>query len=172
MPQAKEMTTYKPAKARALLARLGFTWRGGQLYDPRGHKVSIQLAVIGGWTDWVLVCQILQKNFQAIGIDASIKIMDEAGWTDKADKGLLSAHLHWTNGGLTPYYYFYGYMSRQSYVPTGQDASANGQTNWERWWSPEATQLLAQFRHTTDASTQRAIVDRLQKNQLDAFPYI
>src|SRR5439155_4021300 len=42
-PQATELATYNPAKARALLAKLGFTWQGGQLYDPKGQKVTIYM---------------------------------------------------------------------------------------------------------------------------------
>ncbi len=55
--------------------------------------------------------------------------------------------------------------------PTGQ-AIQNGQANWERWVSPEATTLLAQFRATTDVATQKAIVAKLEKIQLDNMPYI
>lgn len=170
--QAKELATYNQAKAKAALAALHFTWRSGQLYDPKGHKVSIQLAVPGGWTDWVLAMQIIQKNLQALGIDTSVKTMTEDAWTNDADKGLLSAHLHWTNGGATPYYYFYSYMSKASYVPVGQDASLSGQTNWQHTWSPVADKLLAQYRVSTDAATQHAIIDKLQQLQLQQFPYI
>jgi peptide/nickel transport system substrate-binding protein len=170
--QAKELATYNPAKAKALLASLGFKLKSGHLYDPRGHRVAIQLAVVNGWSDWVQSLQIIQQNLQALGIDATVKLMDQIGWQDKANKGLLDAHLQWENNGASPYYYFYGFMSKESYVPTGQDASLNGQTNWERWYSPEATTLLAQFRQTTDSGTQHAIVDKLQKIQLDNLPFI
>ncbi len=172
LPEAKEITTYNPAKAKSMLASLGFKMQNGQLMDPKGHPVAIQLSVINGWTDWVLSMQIIQQDLKAIGINATVKLMDQNSWTDKADKGELSAHLHWTNGGITPYYYFYGYMSKQSYVPTGQDASLNGQTNWERWWSPEATTLLAQFRSTSDSAQQHAIINKLEKIQLDQYPFI
>lgn len=171
-PQAKELATYNPTKAKAVLAKNGFTWKSGQLYDPKGHKVSIQLSVIGGWSDWVLSLQIIQKNLQAIGIDASVKLMDVNTWNDKAYKGLLSAYFTpWTNGGATPFYYFDAYMSQHSYTPTGQDASAKG-TNWERWWSPQADKLLTEFKTSTDAGTQHAAIDGLQKIQLEQMPMI
>jgi peptide/nickel transport system substrate-binding protein len=170
--QAKELASYKPAKARALLAKAGFTWKGGRLYDPRGHRVSIQFSVIGGWVDWVQSLQILAKNLQAIGIDASVKLMDVSGWSDKASKGLLQAAFSpWMDGGATPYYYFKAYMSKESYVPTGQAAAAKG-TNWARWWSPQAEKLLKQFSQSTDSGTQHAAIGGLQKIQLDQMPQI
>lgn len=170
--QARELATYNPTKAKATLAALGFTLKSRQLYDPKGHKVTVQLTVPGGWTDFVQGMQIIQKNLQALGIDTSVKAMTESAWTDAADKGLVSAQLHWTNGGATPYYYFYGYMSKASYVPVGQDASISGQTNWQHTWNPAADKLLARFRVSTDAAAQHAIIDKLQQMQLAAFPYI
>ncbi len=170
--QAKDLATYNPAKAHALLAQLGFTWPGGHLTDPRGHAVALQLATPASYTDWVLAYQILERDFQALGINVTVKQMSDNAWNDAADKGLVQAHFHWVNGGSTPYYYFYSYMSKESYVPVGQDASISGQTNWQHTWSPQATALLAQYRQTTDAGKQHAIVDQLQKLQLDQFPYI
>jgi peptide/nickel transport system substrate-binding protein len=171
MPQAKVLATYSPAKAKALLATQGFTWKGGQLYDPRGHKVAIQLSVPSGWTDYALDCQIMAREFQAIGIDASVKLMDLGSWTDKQNRGIFSAIIQAPPSGVTPYYYFNSYMSRPSYVPTGQDASLKG-FNLERWWSPQATQLLAQFRQSTDSGAQHAAIDGLQRLQLDQLPWI
>lgn len=170
--QARQLSTYDPQQAHAQLAAMHFTWKNGQLYDPRGHAVTIQIGVPHDWPDFDLDCQILQKEFGVLGITTNVTLMTDANWADKAHKGLLTAQLDFTNGGITPYYYFYGYMSAQSYVPTGQDASRNGQTNWERWSSPTATALLAQFDHTTDAATQHAIVDKLQQIQIQNLPFI
>ncbi len=59
---AKELTTYNPAKARALLAQLGFTFKGGRLYDPKGRPVAIQMTDPGDFTDFVASLQIMQKT--------------------------------------------------------------------------------------------------------------
>ena len=63
-------------------------------------------------------------------------------------------------------------MSKESFTPTGTDASLNGQNNWERYVSPEATTLLAQFRSTTDVAQQKAIAYKLEAIQLRDLPYI
>ncbi len=169
---ANEVTTYNPAKAKALLVQLGFKYNNGQLYDPKGKRVSFQLSVPNSFSDWILAMRIMARNFQDIGIDATSKPIDETSFYDKANKGLVDAALYWTNNGFTPYDFYYGYMSRESYVSTGQDATVNGQTNYERWWSPEATALFAQFRQTTDNATRHAIMNKLQKIQLDNMPFI
>jgi ABC-type transport system substrate-binding protein len=65
-----------------------------------------------------------------------------------------------------------GYLvSVTSYVPTGQDASVVG-NNLKRWYSSEVTNLLHQFKQTTVVATQKAIITKIEKIQLDQVPYI
>jgi len=170
--QAKDAAIYNPQRAKSMLTKAGFTYKGGLLYDPKGHNVTVELGVPHDWPDFVTNCQIMQKELSAIGIQTTIKTFIDSDWTDKSSKGVLVADLNFPNAGSTPYYYFYGFMSKESYVPTGQQANGNGQTNFERWWSPQATNLLAQFRHTTDVTTQKAIAAKLEKIQLDNMPII
>ncbi len=167
-----QLSSYNPTKASALLKSLGFKMQGGQLMDPHGGKVSVQLSVPSGWSDWVLSSNIIVKNLKAIGIDASFKGLDQPVWFIKSQEGLLDAHIHWTNFGISPYYNYYGYMSQQSFTPTGTDASLNGQTNWERYVNSQATNLLAQFRATTDVQKQHALMDKIEMIQLQQMPFI
>src|SRR5262249_19089663 len=153
--------------AKSMLQSLGFTYKNGDLYDPHGKRVSFTMIVPTGWSDWVLALQILTQDFKKIGIAVSYKTIDQAAWFTQSQSGQLDAHLHWTGFNINPYYIYYSYMSQQSFTPTGTDASLNGQANWERWTSPLATTLAAQFRKTTDVQTQHTIIDQLQKIQLD-----
>jgi len=128
-----------------------------------------------GFTDWVTSFQIIQKNLQAIGIDAPLKQIDPNVFFDKRAKGLMNAFFGAPAGGVSPYNYFNSYLSAESYVPTGQDATANGDANFERYNGPAAAQastLLAQFRGTTDSGKQHAALNGLQKLQLDQMPII
>jgi peptide/nickel transport system substrate-binding protein len=170
--QSTDLSTYNPAKAKSMLMSLGFTYKGGALYDPKGKPVAFTMIVPTGWSDWVLSLQILSQDFKKIGINASYKTIDQATWTTKSDEGLLDAHLHWTGFNTNPYYIYYSYMSKQSFTPTGTDATLNGGNNYERWWSPQATTLAAQFRVTTDVQQQHKIIDQMEKIQLDNMPYI
>jgi peptide/nickel transport system substrate-binding protein len=170
--QSTEMTTYNPDKARKMLLSLGFKLKNGQLYDPHGKKVSFTMVVPTGWSDWVLALQLLTQEFKKIGIDASYKTIDPASWFSKSQSGLLDAHIHWTNFNINPYYIYYSYMSKESFTPIGTDAYLNGQANWERYVSPQATALFAQFRATTDVQKQHRIIDQVQHIQLQDFPYI
>jgi peptide/nickel transport system substrate-binding protein len=170
--QSTALSSYNPSKAQQLLLSMGFKMKNGQLYDPHGAKVSFTMVVPTGWSDWVLTLQLLAQDFKKIGIDASYKTIDQATWFSKSQAGQLDAHIHWTGYNVSPYYTYYSYMSRQSFTPIGTDASLNGQNNWERYTSSEATNLFAQYRATTDLQKQKQLIDQIQRIQLRDFPYI
>jgi len=173
--RARDLATYNPAKAKQTLIGAGFAYKGGKLYDPQGKPVTVELNPVIGFTDWVTSFQIIQKNLQAIGIDAPLKQIDPNVFFDKRAKGLMNAFFGAPAGGVSPYNYFNSYLSAESYVPTGQDATANGDANFERYNGPAAAQastLLAQFRGTTDSGKQHAALNGLQKLQLDQMPII
>ena len=71
--QAKALATYNPDAAKKMLTEAGFTYNGSKLIDPKGNPVSFQVHVISGWSDWVASLQIITKNLQAIGIDATVQ---------------------------------------------------------------------------------------------------
>jgi peptide/nickel transport system substrate-binding protein len=173
--QATALAAYAPDKARATLQAAGFSYKGNTLYDPKGKAVTVTLSVISGWSDWVLAMQIIAKELGAIGIDAKVNLMQQPQWFDAANKGTLpggDAHLHWVNSGSTPYDYFFGVESQEAYAPTGTDASLTGQTNWERFVSPQATALLKQFRQTTDAALQQKLIHQIEAQWLNDLPMI
>jgi peptide/nickel transport system substrate-binding protein len=173
--QAKEAATYNIAEAKSILTKAGFTWKSGALIDPKGTPVTITLSVINGWSDWDLGMQIIQRGFQQLGIPTTINLMTQPDWYSESGKGSLpggDVQLHWLNSGATPYTPFYGYMSQESYTPFGVDVNTTGQTNWERYFSPQGTNLQAQFRQTSDSAVQHKLIDQLQAIQLQDMPYI
>jgi peptide/nickel transport system substrate-binding protein len=170
--RAKALATYNPAKAKQVLTKAGFAYKGSDLYDPKGNRVSLALSCPTGWDDWVTSLQIIQQNLQTIGIDASFTTSDATTWTGKRSQRLLDGFF-WTPGaGPSPYNYFENYMSKESYFPVGQNALASGLYNLSGWYSAKATSLLTQFRETASAAKQRAISYQLEKIQLDNLPFV
>jgi peptide/nickel transport system substrate-binding protein len=173
--QATALAAYDPAKARSALQAAGFTYKSNILYDPKGKQVTLTLSVINGWSDWDISMQIIQRNLQAIGIQARLNLMQQPQWFDETGKGTLgggNGQLHWTNSGTTPYEYFYGFLSQASYAPIGTDTTLTGQGNYERYVSSQATSLLQQFSATTDAATQHKLMNQVEAIMLRDLPMI
>jgi len=170
--RAKALATLNPSKAKQVLTKAGFTYKGNDLYDPKGNRVSIELSCPAGWTDWVDSLTIIQQGLQAIGIDASVTQSDATAWLDQRSKRLLDGFFWSPLGGPSPYDYFFKYMSKDSYFPVGQDALAGGLANLSGWYSDKGTSLLSQFRQTASVAKQKAIAYQLEKIQLDNLPFV
>jgi peptide/nickel transport system substrate-binding protein len=180
--QSRALSTYNPAAARALLRKAGFRYdSAGNLLDPRGHMVSLDINTVNGWTDWDTACTIMAQNLADIGIDAGTQQLQYNTFVQKASLGDFDATIFWSVVGDSPYSALYNpIMSSQSYFPIGTNSYfllgtgvgvASG-ANLGRYGNPAAEALLAQFRTTTDAATQHRAIDGLQALWLKELPAI
>ena len=168
---AKQMAAYNPAAARRMLTGAGFTYRGSRLIDPRGDAVKLDIHVISGWSDWVASNQIITRNLRDIGIDSNVALEPDWGaWWPNASSGKVPTLL-WQGGSQgSPYGYFYANLSRNAYIPPGQDATATG--NWQHFQDEKATKLLDQWKVTLNPKKQRQIATQLQRVWLDKLPIV
>src|SRR5689334_14504840 len=150
---AKSMTKYDPAAAKKTLTDAGFTYKGNNLYDPKGNPVNLDIHVISGWSDWVASNQIITKNLQAIGIDSNVKLEpDWNSWYPNASS-TKNPTLLWQNASQgSPYGFFNANLSNNSYTPSGQDATNTG--NWAHFKNDNATSLLAAWKTSLDPKKQ------------------
>jgi peptide/nickel transport system substrate-binding protein len=168
---AKSMAKYDPAAAKKTLTDAGFTYKGNNLYDPKGNPVNLDIHVISGWSDWVASNQIITKNLQAIGINSNVKL--EASWGDWFPNAFSTKAptLLWQVGSRgSPYGYFYANLSQNAFIPSGQDASPTG--NWEHFSDAKATSVLNQWKNTLDVKKQKAAATQLEKIFLQQLPII
>ena len=170
--QAKTLATYSPTAAKKAFTDAGFTYKGSDLYDPKGGRVGFEMHVINGWGDWVASLQIIAKNLQAVGIDASVKL--DADWSVWQPAAMSSkvVTLLWSNGadGLNPYTFYYSNMDPSQDVGAGNDASTTG--NWEHFQSNSAAGMLKTMKGTLDRKKQLKAAYGLEKIWLKNLPII
>jgi len=168
---ARQMSTYNPAAAKKILTGAGFTYKGNKLVDPKGDAVRLDIHVISGWSDWVASNQIITRNLRAIGLNSEVALEPDWGaWSPNAFAGKFPTLL-WQNGSQgSPYGYFYANMSRNAYVPPGEDAESTG--NWEHYSHAGATKLLNQWKVTLSPAKQHRIAAKLEKLWLQQLPIV
>jgi peptide/nickel transport system substrate-binding protein len=169
---AKKLATYSPSAAKKTFTDAGFSYRGGNLVDPRGNRVGFQIHVIGGWSDWVASLQIIARDLDEVGIDASVKLEPDWGaWQPNAMSTKFTTLL-WNFGGndITPYAYFFSHYDPSTNLGAGVDASATG--NWEHYTHPTGAALLNQFKGTLNAGKQKQLAYKLEKIWLDNLPAV
>src|SRR5215211_3401923 len=168
---AKQMATYNPTAAKRMLTDNGFNYKGGDLIDPRGKAVKLDIHVIAGWSDWVASNQIITKNLRDIGIDSNVRL--EPSWGDWFPNAFSTKNptLLWQGASRgSPYGYFYSNLSQNAFIPSGTDASPTG--NWHHFADAQATALLDQWKVSLQPKKQQRIATQLQKIFLKHLPVV
>jgi peptide/nickel transport system substrate-binding protein len=171
-PLAKRLSTYSPSAAKSTFRDAGFTYKGDNLFDPRGDRVRFQIHVIGGWSDWVASLQIIAKNLEDVGIDASVKLEPNWGAWQPNAMSTKFVTLLWSNGAndITPYAYFFSHFDPSTNLGPGVDASATG--NWEHFTSQSGATMLRQFKGSLSVKKQKQLAYKLERIWLDNMPGI
>jgi peptide/nickel transport system substrate-binding protein len=165
------MATYNPTAAKKMLTDNGFTYKGGDLLDPKGNHVKLDIHVISGWSDWVASNQIITKNLRDIGIDSKVALEPDWGaWYPNAAASKNPTLLWQVASQGSPYGFFYANMSKNAYIEQGLDATATG--NWEHFFDAKATALLDQWKVSLDVKKQMQIATQLENVWLDQLPII
>jgi peptide/nickel transport system substrate-binding protein len=169
--EAKRLSTYNPSAAKKMFTDNGFTYDGSKLLDPKGNPVSFQIHVISGWSDWVASLQIISKNLQAVGIDASVKLEPDWGsWYPNATSTKFVTLLWQIAATGSPYGYFFNNMHENTFVPSGEDAVNTG--NFAHYKNAKATTLLDKWKGTLDVAGQKKLATEVQKLWLQELPII
>jgi peptide/nickel transport system substrate-binding protein len=153
---AKAAAAYNPTAAKKLLTDAGFTYKGGNLIDPKGNPVKLDIHVISGWSDWVASNQIITKNLQAIGIDSKVALEPDWGSWQPNAMATKNPSLLWQIASQgSPMGFFLTTLSQSTYTPSGQTAENTG--NWSHFFDPGATSLISKWRQSLDPEKQKTL---------------
>ncbi len=157
------------AKSIQLLESAGFKKGSDGIFaDASGKKLSFNLNVVNGWTDWVTDCQIMASNLKNIGIDAKVNAVSFNAYYSAMQTGTFDAVISWTNPGPTPYFLYNSMLNSNNTKPLGQNAISN----WERWSDPATDALLNQYATSTDQTVQQQAIAGIQKIMVEQVPTI
>ncbi len=152
-------TEFNLDEANRLLDEAGFTKDGDWRTDADGNKLSFDLNVVSGWSDWVQTCEIMSENLKEIGVEAILAPLDYTPWIDGMNAGDFIMSIGWGFQGPTQLNHFRALMSSQSYYPLGDNRAGE---NWIRFKNDEIDQLLADVVAEADPDAQTEIFKQCQ----------
>lgn len=157
---ANDWTSYKPEKARALLAELGFkSNQKNQMLLPDGRVWELSITVVSGWSDWIRTAQMIARDLSAIGIIARVRPLDFSAWFENVQKGQFQAAIGWSVESPSPYGYYRWLMSKATVKPVQEMAAAN----WHRFGDSRVDKLLKKYEKTSELDQQKIIAYELQE---------
>jgi peptide/nickel transport system substrate-binding protein len=110
------------AKAKSIMEKAGFTLKGGYFYKG-GQEVSLSIISPSAYTDMSDVDTIAAQEMRQAGINASFQGLTVSAWNQDVAGGDFQLTEHWSNGGLTPYNMYNGWLN--SSLATGNAATGD-----------------------------------------------
>jgi peptide/nickel transport system substrate-binding protein len=162
-----DWTKYDVARAEALLDEAGLR-RGedGIRRLPDGRPLKLDLNCVVGWSDWIIAAQIMVKNLQAVGIDSTLRTYEFGAYFNRLQTGDFDLSISWSDGGATPFVFYQRLMSKDTVRPVGQAA----ESNWHRFSSARADELLEAFAAASDPEEQQRLASELQREYVRHAP--
>jgi peptide/nickel transport system substrate-binding protein len=127
----------------------GYTNSGGK-WKKNGQPITFNIEVPVTYTDYYTDAQLLVKQLDAQGFNASVK--GDPGtngpniWTADLNDGNFSSAIHWGAQGLTPYFTYNNWMNYTLSAPLGKTAGAD----YGRFNNPAAQAALNAYASATN----------------------
>lgn len=154
-----DWTKYNPDEANKLLDEAGLK-KGADGFRTMSDGTPIKGEILVGApsTDWVASSQIIAQNLKAVGLDVTVKAQDWGFVIEQKQKGQFTMAHSWSSYGATPFDYYRGTMSSQTFQPVGTVTNEN----YHRYVNADADKLLDEFAATFDLGKQKEIMNRIQ----------
>jgi peptide/nickel transport system substrate-binding protein len=155
-----------PAAAKKVLQQAGFTMGSNGFFSKGGKTVSITIVDPSAYTDYAQVDQLAAQELRAAGIDATFQGLSVDAWNADVASGAFQLTSHWSNGGLTPYNMYEGWLD--SALATGSTATGD----YERLSDPHVNTMLATLAAAPDTAAQTQALAPIAKYVADNLPII
>ncbi len=156
---------YNPAKAKELIASMGYTMRNdGYFYDSNGKRLKLRLHYPTGNAARVATAPVAQQFLKDIGIEVELIVMDFASMLavvrddPKADWDLSFSG--WSIGNPEP-------DPRQLYA---KNSIGPGLSNMAGWSTPKSEELIAKSMGTLDLEARIEAFSAWQEHFVDEQP--
>ncbi len=161
------------AKANKILDEAGFKkGRDGIRIAPDGTRLGpYTISVPYGWTDWMMMCEMIAKNLREIGIDVATEFPDFSVWWDRMIKGTFDMLICWSawSGFDHPFNVYRWVMDYRLTGPVGEPYPAG---NWQRYKNEEVIKLLDKAVSTLNIEKMKEVYFKIQEIIHKDFPSI
>ena len=158
--------TAQAAAAKAVLKKAGYTLNSSGFFEKNGKVVSITITDPAAYTDYAADDALVAQQLKAAGIDATFSGQAVTTWAADIANGNFQLTMHWSNGGLTPYNMYNGWLN--SALATGKSATGD----YERLNNPALNADLAKLAAASTTAQQTAALVPLEKYVAANLPII
>jgi peptide/nickel transport system substrate-binding protein len=154
-----------PAAAEKVLEAAGFTKGSNGYFQKGGKTVSINIISPAAYTDMAEVDSIAAQELRAAGIDATFQGLAVTAWDQDVADGDFQMTEHWSNGGITPYNMYNGWLNSAL-------ATSTATGDFERLIDPTLDSELATLSGANSVAQQSSDLVPLEKYVAANLPVI
>ena len=158
--------TADSAAAKQVLQKAGYTLGSNGFFSKGGKSVTIAITDPSAYTDYAQDDALAAQELRAAGIDATFVGQSTDAWNSDVADGNFQLTSHWSNGGLTPYNMYDGWLD--SSLATGNAATGD----YERLNSPTIDAELAALAGAATTAAQAAALAPIAKYVAANLPII
>ncbi len=158
--------TGSAAAAAQILTKAGYTKGSNGFYQLNGKTVSLTIVDPAAYTDYAQDDAIVAGELRAAGIDATFNGLSVNAWNADVADGDFQLTMHWSNGGLTPYNMYDGWLD--SSLATGSNATGD----YERLSNPTLNADLAKLAGAATTAEQTADLVPIEMYVANNLPII
>jgi peptide/nickel transport system substrate-binding protein len=152
--------------AAQILQKAGYTKGSNGFFAKGGKTVSITITDPSAYTDYAEVDSLVAQQLKAAGIDATFQGQSVDAWNSDVASGNFQLTSHWSNGGITPYNMYDGWLD--SSLATGSTATGD----YERLKDPAVNSMLATLAGAETTAQQTAALEPIAKYVAANLPII
>jgi peptide/nickel transport system substrate-binding protein len=154
------------AAAKAVLKAAGYTMGSNGFFEKGGKTVALTIISPSAYTDMAEVDSIAAQELKAAGIDATFQGLAVTAWNSDVASGDFQMTEHWSNGGITPYNMYEGWLDPK--LATGTAATGD----YERLNDPAVVADLAKLASANTVTDQTAALVPLEQYVAANLPVI
>jgi peptide/nickel transport system substrate-binding protein len=158
--------TGNAAAAKQVLEKAGYTMGSNGFFEKGGKTVAMTIIAPSAYTDMSEVDSIAAQELKAAGIDATFQGISVNLWNADVADGDFSVTEHWSNGGISPYNMYDGWLD--SSLASGSAATGD----YERLNDPNVNAMLATLAGASTVTQQTADLVPIEKYVAANLPVI
>jgi peptide/nickel transport system substrate-binding protein len=158
--------TGSAAAAKKVLENAGFTLGGNGYFEKNGQTVALTIISPAAYTDMAEVDSIAAQQLRTAGIDATFQGIAVGAWNSDVADGDFQMTEHWSNGGISPYNMYEGWLD--SSLASGTSATGD----FERLNDPAVNADLATLGGASTTAEQTADLVPIEKYVAANLPVI
>jgi peptide/nickel transport system substrate-binding protein len=158
--------TGSAAAAAQILQKAGYTKGSDGFFAKGGKEVTLTITNPSAYTDYAQVDALVAQELKAAGINATFQGQSVDAWNADVASGNFQLTSHWSNGGITPYNMYDGWLD------SALSSTATATGNYERLKDPAVDSMLAKLAGAESTADQTTALEPIAKYVAANLPII